>query len=257
MLICPFNRKVILCNKQWNVHLLWIFNQLYAFSLQYPLLYQEGVQNILFRWSRILGWMCNGVLSSIIIFFFTTKSMINQAFRQDGQVVDYEILGATMYTCVVWAVNCQMALSINYFTWIQHLFIWGSIALWYLFLVIYGSISPILSTTAYRVLVEACSPSPLYWIVTLLLVISTLLPYFSYRAFQSRFRPMYHDIIQIRRSEGSETEMSGELPTPTRRKIHHLREKTKEKEQTERTCTLTFVSLSSVNAGLIDHLLVH
>ncbi|CBI34914.3 unnamed protein product, partial [Vitis vinifera] len=46
--------------------------------LKYPLLYQEGVQNILFSWPRILGWMSNGVISSIIIFFFTTKSIIPQ-----------------------------------------------------------------------------------------------------------------------------------------------------------------------------------
>ncbi|CAK7328063.1 unnamed protein product [Dovyalis caffra] len=192
--------------------------------LQYPLLYQEGVQNILFSWPRILGWMCNGVLSSIIIFFFTINSMINQAFRGDGQVVDYGILGATMYTCVVWAVNCQMALSINYFTWIQHFFIWGSIAFWYMFLVIYGSLSPKVSTTAYMVFVEACAPSILYWLVTLLVVISTLLPYFSYRAFQSRFRPMYHDIIQIWRSEGSEAEISDESRAGIKIKMNHLKE---------------------------------
>ncbi|KAJ8774916.1 hypothetical protein K2173_019920 [Erythroxylum novogranatense] len=192
--------------------------------LKYPLLYQEGVQNILFSWPRILGWMCNGVLTSIIIFFFTTNSMVNQAFRKDGQVVDYGVLGATMYSSVVWAVNCQMALSINYFTWIQHFFIWGSIALWYIFLVVYGSISPTMSTTAYMVFVEACAPSPLYWLVTLLGVISSLLPYFSYRAFQSRFRPMYHDLIQFRRAEGSETEVSGELPDAVRFKMHLLGE---------------------------------
>ncbi|XP_057482222.1 probable phospholipid-transporting ATPase 8 [Actinidia eriantha] len=198
--------------------------------LKYPMLYQEGVQNILFSWSRILGWMGNGFISSMIIFFFTSHSTIPQAFRNDGQVVDYEVFGATMYTCVVWAVNCQMALSINYFTWIQHLFIWGSIAFWYIFLVIYGSLSPTVSTTAYRVLVEACAPSPFYWLATVLVVVSTLLPYFAYRAFQTRFRPMYHDIIQIRRSLGSETEASGELPLRVEDKLYHLKERLRPRE---------------------------
>uniref|UniRef100_A0A5B6Z7T4 Phospholipid-transporting ATPase n=1 Tax=Davidia involucrata TaxID=16924 RepID=A0A5B6Z7T4_DAVIN len=193
--------------------------------LKYPLLYQEGVQDILFTCARKLGWMINGVVSSMIIFFFTTNFMIHQSFRRDGQVVDIEVLGVTMYTCVVWAVNCQMALSINYFTWIQHFFIWGSIAFWYVFLVIYGLLSPTLSTTAYRVLVEACAPSPIYWLVTLLVVVSTLLPYFSYKAFQKRFQPMYHDIIQRRRSEGLEAETSGELPVRVKNKIQHLKER--------------------------------
>ncbi|GFS45111.1 ATPase E1-E2 type family protein [Actinidia rufa] len=198
--------------------------------LKYPMLYQEGVQNILFSWPRILGWMGNGFISSMIIFFFTSHSTIPQAFRNDGQVVDYEVFGATMYTCVVWAVNCQMALSINYFTWIQHLFIWGSIAFWYIFLIIYGSLSPTVSTTAYRVLVEACAPSPFYWLATVLVVVSTLLPYFAYRAFQTRFRPMYHDIIQIRRSLGSETEASGELPLRVEDKLYHLKERLRPRE---------------------------
>ncbi|KAA8548107.1 hypothetical protein F0562_004632 [Nyssa sinensis] len=185
--------------------------------LKYPLLYQEGVQNILFSCARKLSWLVNGVISSMMIFFITTTSMIDQPFRKDGQVIDYEVLGVTMYTCVVWAVNCQMALSINYFTWIHHFFIWGSIALWYAFLVIYGLLSPTVSTTAYQVLVEACAPSPFYWLATLLVVVSTLLPYFCYKAFQTWFQPMYHDIIQRRQSEGSEAATSIELPVKNKR----------------------------------------
>jgi len=150
--------------------------------------------------------------------------MINQAFRRDGQVVDYEILGATMYTCVVWAVNCQMALSIHYFTWIQHFFIWGSIAFWYIFMVIYGFLPPGVSTTAHMVFLEACAPSILYWLVTLLVVISTLLPYFSYRAFQSRFLPMYHDKIQLSRWEGHGAEISDESGAGKKIKTHHAKE---------------------------------
>ncbi|XP_068302764.1 probable phospholipid-transporting ATPase 8 [Pyrus communis] len=197
--------------------------------LKYPSLYLEGVENILFSWPRILGWMVNGVLSSIIIFFFTTNSMIGQALRKDGKVVDYEVLGVTMYSCVVWVVNCQMALSINYFTWIQHFFIWGSIAFWYIFLVIYGSVSPSVSTTAHRVLVEACAPSPLFWVVTLLVTICTLLPYFSYRAFQTRFKPMRHDVIQQERLNGSDNETSGELPLRFSSKLQHLKQRLRER----------------------------
>ncbi|GKV07713.1 hypothetical protein SLEP1_g19449 [Rubroshorea leprosula] len=179
--------------------------------LECPLLYQEGVHNVLFKWVRILGWMFNGVLSSIIIFFFTTRSLASQAFRKDGKVADYSVLGVTMYSCVVWAVNCQMALSINYFTWIQHLFIWGSIIFWYIFLVVYGFLPSTISTTAHKVLVEACAPSILYWLVTLVVVISATLPYFSCRAFQTRFLPMIHDYIQRLHLDGSEHEVNREL----------------------------------------------
>ncbi|KAL2667512.1 hypothetical protein AAZV13_01G073400 [Glycine max] len=104
------------------------------YCLRFPMLYQEGVQNVLFSWRRIFSWMLNGFISAIIIFFFCTKAMEIQAFDEKGRTAGRDILGATMYTCVVWVVNLQMAVSISYFTLIQHIFIWGSIALWYLFL---------------------------------------------------------------------------------------------------------------------------
>ncbi|MCL7023503.1 hypothetical protein MKW94_016229 [Papaver nudicaule] len=190
--------------------------------LKYPLLHQEGVQNILFSWRRILGWMLNGVCSSIIIFFLTTNTILQHAFREDGRVAGAEELGIAMYTCVVWTVNCQMALSVNYFTWIQHFFIWGSITFWYIFLVFYGSVPPAVSTTAYKVLQETCAPSPLYWLLTAMVVVSALLPYFTYKAFQSNFFPVYHDIIQRTRLQRSESETAIGLLGRVEDKIRHL-----------------------------------
>jgi phospholipid-translocating ATPase len=170
--------------------------------LKFPLLYQEGVQNLLFSWKRIIGWALNGVASSTIIFFFCIRALEHQSFRKGGEVVDLEILGATVYTCVVWVVNCQMALSITYFTYIQHLFIWGSIGTWYIFLLAYGAIDSSLSTTAYKVFIEACAPSLSYWIVTLLVLIAALLPYFLFSTIQLRFFPVYHQMIQWIRKDG-------------------------------------------------------
>lgn len=175
---------------------------LFVLIKQFPLLYQEGVQNVLFSWLRILGWILNGVVSAIVIFFFCILAMKNQAFRKGGEVVGLEILGATMYTCVVWVVNCQMALSISYLTYIQHLFIWGGIIFWYIFQLAYGAIDPYISGTAYKVFIEACAPAPSYWIVTLLVLVSSLLPYFTYASIQMRFFPMYHQMIQWIKTDG-------------------------------------------------------
>ncbi|XP_052175806.1 putative phospholipid-transporting ATPase 9 isoform X4 [Diospyros lotus] len=164
--------------------------------LKFPFLYQEGIQNLLFSWWRILGWAFNGVFSATCIFFFCISTTEHQAFRKGGEVVGLEILGATMYTCVVLVVNCQMALSINYFTYIQHLFIWGSIAFWYLFLLAYGAMDPYISTTAFMVFIEACAPSPSFWLLTFFVMVSTLIPYFIYSAIRMRFFPMCHQVIQ-------------------------------------------------------------
>ena len=166
------------------------------------MLYQEGVQNLLFSWRRIIGWMLNGVCSAVIIFFLCTKALDPQAFNKNGKVAGFAVLGTTMYTCVVWVVNCQMALAVGYFTLIQHIFIWGGIALWYLFLLAYGAITPKYSSTAYKLFLEALAPAPAFWLVTIFVVISALIPYFCYNAIQMRFFPMYHGMIQWIRHEG-------------------------------------------------------
>lgn len=166
------------------------------------MLYQEGVQNVLFRWRRIIGWMLNGVCNAVVIFFFCAAALEHQAFRKGGEVISRDIFGAVMYTCVVWVVNCQMALSISYFTLIQHVFVWGSIATWYLFMLAYGAITPSISTTAFKVFAEGLAPAPAYWVLTLLVVVATLIPYFAYAAIRMRFFPMYHGMIQWLRHEG-------------------------------------------------------
>ncbi|GKU90436.1 hypothetical protein SLEP1_g4429 [Rubroshorea leprosula] len=172
------------------------------FCLKFPLLYQEGVQNVLFSWRRIFGWMFNGLYSSIIIFFLCSKALEHQAFTSDGKTVSKEILGGTMYACIVCVVNLQMALTISYFTVIQHIVIWGSIAIWYLFQVVYGAMSPQTSTDAYKVFVEALAPAPSYWLVTLFVSFTTVIPYFFFSAIQMRFFPMYHGMIQWIREDG-------------------------------------------------------
>lgn len=99
-----------------------------------------------------------------------------------------------------------MALSITHFTYIQHVFIWGGIFFWYIFLLAYGAMEPSLSTTAYKVLIEACAPAPSYWLITLLVLVASLLPYFAYASIQMRFFPMFHQMIQWIESDGQATD---------------------------------------------------
>lgn len=164
--------------------------------LQFPALYQQGPRNLFFDWYRIIGWMVNGVYSSVVIFFLTVHIIYNQAFRAGGQTADMAAIGTTMFTCIIWAVNMQIALTMSHFTWIQHLFVWGSVSTWYLFLLAYGMSSPLISGSAYQILMEALAPAPIYWASTLLVAITCNLPYFTHISFQRSFNPMDHHVIQ-------------------------------------------------------------
>ncbi|KAK9052922.1 hypothetical protein SSX86_029552 [Deinandra increscens subsp. villosa] len=164
--------------------------------LQFPALYQQGQKGIFFSWKRIIGWMGNGVLTSLVISILNVYILSPSAFRKGGQVVDIAHLGVTTYTTIVWTVNCQIALIITHFTWIQHIFIWGSIFSWYLFLLFYGALPPAYSNREYKLLVEAVGPAPMYWMVVLLVVVISLLPYFIYMVIQRSFYPMDDHVIQ-------------------------------------------------------------
>lgn len=145
---------------------------------------------------RIIGWIMNGVYSSFAIFILSVYLSSPFAFKADGKVADIAHLGGTMYTCLIWAVNSQIALMISHFTWIQHLFIWGSIFLWYVFLLIYGELPPEHSQGGFHLLSEALAPTPMYWLTTLVVVVVSLLPYLVHVAIQRLFYPMDDHLIQ-------------------------------------------------------------
>ncbi|KAH9288380.1 hypothetical protein KI387_032497, partial [Taxus chinensis] len=164
--------------------------------LQFPALYQQGPRNIFFNWPRIIGWMANGVYTSLITFFLNIYIYYAQAFCAQGATSDSSNIGATIYTCIIWAVNCQIALVISHFTWIQHLFIWGSICTWYIFLYVYGTLPPTISNGAFQLLANILGPAPIYWFSTLLVVIASILPYFAHISIQRMLNPLDDHVIQ-------------------------------------------------------------
>ncbi|CAH9130070.1 unnamed protein product [Cuscuta epithymum] len=174
--------------------------------LQFPALYQQGPKNLFFDWNRIFGWMGNGVYTSLVIFFLNLVIFYDQAFRSGGQTADLTAMGTAMFTSVVWAVNCQIALTMSHFTWIQHVLIWGSIIFWYILLLVYGEMSPKISKDAYKILTEALAPAPIYWLTTFLTSITCNLPYLVHIAYQRSFNPMDHHIIQEIKYLGKDVE---------------------------------------------------
>lgn len=164
--------------------------------LQFPALYQQGPNNLFFDWHRILGWMANGIYSSLAIYFLNINIFYDQAFRSSGQNADMAVVGTTMFTCIIWAVNMQIALTMSHFTWIQHAFVWGSISTWYLFLLGYGMLSPLISGNAYQLLPEALAPAPIYWTSTLLVTAACNMPYLAHISYQRSINPLDHHVIQ-------------------------------------------------------------
>ena len=95
----------------------------------------------------------------------------------------------TIAFCGWWTVNWK------YPSTISHLYyIWTAIVVWYIFLLVFGAMDPNISTTAYKVFIEACALDPSCWLVTLFVLISSLIPYFTHASI--------HQMIQWIRADG-------------------------------------------------------
>ncbi|XP_011096893.1 probable phospholipid-transporting ATPase 5 [Sesamum indicum] len=172
--------------------------------LKFPALYQEGQRNICFSWKRIIGWILNGILASIAVFAINIYVLFPSAFDKEGNLADIEHIGTITYTCIIWTVNCQIALMISHFTWISHFLIWGSILCWYLFLYSYNILPPTYSKNVFDIFTEQIGPAPLYWIATLLVLVGSLLPYFTHIVIRRSFFPMDDHIIQEMKYSGTD-----------------------------------------------------
>ncbi|CAI5932546.1 unnamed protein product [Closterium sp. NIES-64] len=165
--------------------------------LMFPALYQQGPKNVFFHWTTIAMWIFYGFAQSVLLFWSCLAAVLPQASLPSGKLFEMNGLSATLMTGVVVAVNFQIALITEHWTWITHLFIWGSIGVWYLFLGVYSYFGPDWSTDYYYIFSEVLAPSALYWLTGLLLLpVMAVLPYFVFRGVESRIAPPDQQIVQ-------------------------------------------------------------
>jgi phospholipid-translocating ATPase len=166
-----------------------------AECVKYPQLYRGGHRKEYFNMPLLLAWMANSLYTGIVIFFFPAALYWLAAFRPGGQIASVDEFGALLFTCLVIVPNVQLVVAITYFTWVHHVTIWGSIILWYVFLIIFGALPVSYSSTAHKTFLEAVAPSGSYWLMQLLVVVACLLPDFVFRAWKNAVRPSDHHIV--------------------------------------------------------------
>jgi phospholipid-translocating ATPase len=101
----------------------------------------------------------NGIYAALINYYLIIHGCTPQAFARSGRPAGMYDIGSTMYTSILWTVTFQMCLAIGYWTWVHHLFIWGSMALWYLFCLAYNALPTNIVPNVHKALVEV-GPHP-------------------------------------------------------------------------------------------------
>uniref|UniRef100_A0A671NFD8 Phospholipid-transporting ATPase n=1 Tax=Sinocyclocheilus anshuiensis TaxID=1608454 RepID=A0A671NFD8_9TELE len=108
-----------------------LFDQVSLYSLRYPNLYRPGQLNQLFNKRKFFTCTLQGVCTSFILFFIPYGAFMT-AVRDDGtHISDQQAFAVTIATSLVIVVSVQIGLDTNYWTAVNHFFIWGSLAVYF------------------------------------------------------------------------------------------------------------------------------
>ena len=122
-------------------------------------------------------WIMTALFHSVLLFWVPMLAMETGVSWGSGHTDGYLILGNTVYSLVVVVTCLKAGLVMENWTWFSHLSIWGSIALWFIFLVVYSSLWPSLRFVASNMagLFMLLFNSPVFWFLLLLVPVMVLL----------------------------------------------------------------------------------
>ncbi|KAH8300651.1 hypothetical protein KR018_001323 [Drosophila ironensis] len=144
--------------------------------LRYPLLYKTSQDAKLFNVKVFWIWIFNALLHSVFLFWLPMAAYYGDVIWPDGKTSDYLLMGNMVYTYVIVTVCLKAGLITNSWTWLTHLAIWGSIVLWFFFLLVYSEVWPTFNLASnFRGMDIMLLSSPVFYFGLLLVPISTLL----------------------------------------------------------------------------------
>ncbi|XP_029009045.1 probable phospholipid-transporting ATPase IM isoform X2 [Betta splendens] len=101
------------------------------YSLRYPSLYKPGQQNLLFNKRQFFLYTLQGMGTSFLLFFIPYGAF-SLLVKEDGShFSDQQTFAVTIATSLVIVVSVQIGLDTHYWTAVNHLFVWGSLAAYF------------------------------------------------------------------------------------------------------------------------------
>lgn len=168
---------------------------------RYPQLYYMGQSNQFFRMKTFFSWIGNAVYHSIILYVGGELFWHGDLIQGDGEVAGHWVWGTSLYAATLATVLGKAGLVTNNWTKYHVIAIPGSMAIWYIFVAVYGIVAPMLNfSTEYHGLVPRMFTSPVFWLQTLVLFVAALLRDFCYKYAKRMYFPQtYHHIQEIQK----------------------------------------------------------
>ncbi|RXM91766.1 Phospholipid-transporting ATPase ID [Acipenser ruthenus] len=172
-------------------------------SLEYPKLYQPGQLNMYFNIGSFIKCLLHSIYSSLILFFIPYGAMYD-TMRDDGKdLADYQSFALLAQTCLLIAVSIQLGLDTAYWTSVNQLFMWGSLAIYFaITLTMYSNGMYLIFTASFPFIGTARNSlnQPNVWLTILLTTILCVLPVVAYRFSRTELRPTINDKVGSKHS---------------------------------------------------------
>uniref|UniRef100_H3CMT3 Phospholipid-transporting ATPase n=1 Tax=Tetraodon nigroviridis TaxID=99883 RepID=H3CMT3_TETNG len=190
-----------------------------------PGLYRDISKNALLSFQTFLYWTVLGFCHAFV-FFFGSYILMGEdtTLMGNGQMFGNWTFGTLVFTVMVITVTLKLALETHFWTWMNHLVTWGSIAFYFIFSLFYGGIIwPFLHTQdMYFVFVQLLS-SGSAWFAIIIIVITCLFPDVVKKVFYRHLQPTntqksqeFHRLKLIGADETTFRLLQGTLPSSNR-----------------------------------------
>ncbi|XP_012865415.1 PREDICTED: probable phospholipid-transporting ATPase IM [Dipodomys ordii] len=168
-------------------------------SMDCPQLYEPGQLNLLFNKRTFFICVAHGIYTSLVLFFIPYGALYNMAAEDGQHMADYQSFAVTMATSLVFVVSVQIALDTSYWTVINHVFIWGSVATYFSILFtmhsngifgIFPNHFPFVGNA------RQCLSQKYIWLVILLATVVSVMPVVAFRFLKMELYPTLSDQIR-------------------------------------------------------------
>ncbi|XP_054165882.1 probable phospholipid-transporting ATPase IA [Oppia nitens] len=199
--------------------------------IKYPALYKTHNEN--FNVRLFWTWIMSGVWHSLLLFWLTYFTVQNDTLWQHGRADGgYLVFGNMLFTYTVITVCLKAGLEISSWTWVTHLAIWGSIVMWFIFLIIYSRIWQLLHIVGADMsgIDQMIFSSGIFWFGIAIIPLSALLIDISYKLIsRTCFKTLTDQIIEMELANSpSQQSMLLETARMFKNVFHRKRDKSKD-----------------------------
>ncbi|GAM27227.1 hypothetical protein SAMD00019534_104020 [Acytostelium subglobosum LB1] len=207
-------------------NILWTFFPIIVFGIldkdvseqsimDHPHLYSSGPRHHHFNIKVFWGWICNGVFHSFVLYALPMGIYHRAVPFASGFTIDLISVGIITYACVVITVNCKLALETRFWTWINHLATWGSIVLFFIWLMAFGKFEDINQSLGVGVdiydIIFNVGKAPLFYLTLVIVPVVCLYRDYTWKFVNRYALPQAYHIVQELDSSHSSKQIETKL----------------------------------------------